>query len=84
MKPVLQVFALVLDDLPGFKDKLGKKRRFYKELDAQKKKLVEEKYKTKEEQLKNKEVKALLFDKYLRMCRKDNSTSIKDLFSNIQ
>ena len=83
MKPVLQVFALVLDDLPGFKDKLGKKRRFYKELDAQKKKLVEEKYKTKEEQLKNKEVKALLFDKYLRMCRKDNSTSIKDLFSNM-
>jgi len=83
MKPVLQVFALVIDDLPGFKDKLGKKRRFYKELDAQKKKLVEEKYKTKEEQLKNKEVKALLFDKYLRMCRKDNSTSIKDLFSNM-
>jgi DNA polymerase elongation subunit (family B) len=84
MKPVLQVFALVLDDLPGFKDKLGKKRRFYKELEAQKKKLVEDKYKAKEEQLKNKEVKALLFDKYLRMCRKDNSTSIKDLFSNIQ
>jgi DNA polymerase elongation subunit (family B) len=84
MKPVLQVFALVLDDLPGFKDKLGKKRRFYKELEAHKKKLVEDKYKAKEEQLKNKEVKALLFDKYLRMCRKDNSTSIKDLFSNIQ
>ena len=84
MKPVLQVFALVLDDLPGFKDKLGKKRRFYKELEAQKKKLVEDKYKAKEEQLKNKEVKTLLFDKYLRMCRKDNSTSIKDLFSNIQ
>ena len=84
MKPVLQVFALVLDDLPGFKDKLGKKRRFYKELEAQKKKLVEDKYKAKEEQLKNKEVKALLFDKYLRMCRKDNSTSIKDLFSSIQ
>jgi DNA polymerase elongation subunit (family B) len=83
MKPVLQVFALVLDDLPGFKDKLGKKRRFYKELEAQKKKLVYEKYKAKEEQLKNKEVKALLFDKYLRMCRKDNSTSIKDLFSNM-
>ena len=84
MKPVLQVFALVLDELPGFKDKLGKKRRFYKELASQKIKLVEEKYKAKEEQLKNREVKALLFDKYLRLCKKDNSTSIKDLFSNIK
>ena len=84
MKPVLQVFALVLDELPGFKDKLGKKRRFYKELQNQKEKLTEEKYHNKEEQLKNKEVKALLFDKYLRLCKKDNSTSIKDLFSNIK
>ena len=83
MKPVLQVFALVLDDLPGFKEKLGKKRRFYKELDNQRLKLNEEKYRAKEEQLKNKEVKALLFDKYLRMCKKDNSTSIKDLFNNM-
>ena len=84
MKPVLQVFALVLDELPGFKDKLGKKRRFYKELQNQKEKLTDEKYHNKEEQLKNKEVKALLFDKYLRLCKKDNSTSIKDLFSNIK
>ena len=84
MKPVLQVFALVLDELPGFKDKLGKKRRFYKELQSHKEKLTEEKYHNKEEQLKNKEVKALLFDKYLRLCKKDNSTSIKDLFSNIK
>jgi DNA polymerase elongation subunit (family B) len=80
MKPVLQVFALVLDEIPGFKDKLGKKRRFYKDLDQYKAKLSEEKYKTKEEQLKNKEVKALLFDKYLRLCKKDNQTSIKDFF----
>ena len=80
MKPVLQVFALVLDEIPGFKDKLGKKRRFYKDLEQHKAKLSEEKYKTKEEQLKNKEVKALLFDKYLRLCKKDNQTSIKDFF----
>lgn len=83
MKPVLQVFALVLDELPGFKDKLGKQRRFYKEVESYRKKLSEEKYKEKEEKMKNKEVKALLFDKYLRMCRKDNSTSIKDMFNNI-
>ena len=82
MKPVLQVFALVLDELPGFKDKLGKKRRFEVELDSYKKKLSEEKYKEKEEKLKNKQVKALLFDKYLQMCntKKDNQTVIKDFF----
>ena len=81
MKPVLQVFALVLDELPGFKEKLAKKRRFYKELEEFRKKLNNDKYQNKEEQLKNKEVKAPLFDKYLRMCKKDNSTSIKDFFT---
>lgn len=82
MKPVLQVFALVLDELPGFKDKLGKQRRFYKELSVFKEKLNEEKYKAKEEQLKNKQVKALLFDKYLQLCdnKKNNQRLIKDFF----
>ena len=42
---------------------------------------LKEKYHNKEEQLKNKEVKALLFDKYLRLCKKDNSTSIKEFFT---
>jgi len=82
MKPVLQVFALVLYELPGFKDKLAKIRRFQMELDSYKSKLSEEKYKEKEEKLKNKQVKALLFDKYLQMCntKKDNQTVIKDFF----
>ena len=83
MKPVLQVFALVLDELPGFKDKLGKRRRFYKEIESFREKLDEEKFKNKEEQLKNKQVKALLFDKYLQMCdtKKNNERSIKDFFN---
>lgn len=81
MKPVLQVFALVLDELPGFKDKLGKRRRFYKEVESFRTKLTSEKFMEKEEKLKNKEVKSLLFDKYLRLCKKDNSTSIKDFFN---
>ena len=82
MKPVLQVFALVLNELPGYKDKLAKRRRFDQELESYKKKLTEEKYKEKEEKLKNKQVKALLFDKYLQMCntKKDNQTVIKDFF----
>ena len=81
MKPVLQVFALVLEELPGFKGKLGKQRRLQKELLEFKKKLAPDKYKEKEEKIKNREVKLLLFDKYLRLCKKDNSTSVKDLFA---
>jgi DNA polymerase elongation subunit (family B) len=80
MKPVQQLFALVLDDIPAFNCKMVKMRRFYKELEGFKHKLTDEKYKAKEEQLKNKEVKALLFDKYLKLCKKDNQISIKDYF----
>lgn len=83
MKPVLQVFALVLNELPGFKDKLGRQRRFARELEGHKKTLSHEKYKAKEEKLKNNQVKALLFDKYLQLCdnKKDNQTIIKDFFN---
>jgi DNA polymerase elongation subunit (family B) len=82
MKPVLQVYALVLDQLPGFAKKMLKKRRFYKELEHQEKILTPEKYAAKSEQMKNKEVKALLFDKYLKMCdrEKDSQQSIKNFF----
>jgi len=81
MKPVQQLFALVLDDIPGFKDKLGKKRRFYKELEMYKNTLSHEKYKAKEEKLRNNEVKTLIFDKFVLLCKKDNQTSIKDFFN---
>ena len=80
MKPVQQVFALVLDEIPLFKNKICKVKRFYKELEDLKKTMPSEKYKTKEEQIKNKEVKALLFDKYLRLCKKDNQKTINDFF----
>ena len=71
MKPVQQIFALVLDDIPAFKNKICKVKRFYKELEGHKQKLSYEKYKAKEEQMKNKEVKRILFDKYLNMCQTD-------------
>ena len=71
MKPVQQIFALVLDDIPAFKNKICKVKRFYKELDGYRQNLTYEKYKTKEEQMKNKEVKRILFDKYLNMCQTD-------------
>jgi len=85
MKPVTQIYALVLYELPGFKNKFGKIKRFERELKSQKEKLSEEKYKKKEEQLKNKEVKCLLFDYYLNICNK-NSNNIKtiDTFFSIK
>ena len=67
MKPLQQLFALVLEDLPGFKKKKGYTLRTWKrQLDA----IYNEhsdihKAKKKEETLRNKEVKDLLFKEHL-------------------
>ena len=68
MKPVQQVFALVLEKIWEMQNKKSKLANFKKEIDNLKKMYLddEEKFETKLEQLRNKEVKALLFDKYLR------------------
>ena len=66
MKPVQQVFALVLEKIWENNKKLSKIAKFKKEVDTLRKNSVPEKFEDKLEQLKNKEVKALLFDEYLR------------------
>jgi len=68
MKPVQQVFALVLEKIWEMQGKsMTKGKKFKKEIDQLRKSLEDdEKYYDKLEQLKNKEVKALLFDEYLR------------------
>ena len=68
MKPVQQVFALVLEKIWEMQKKTSKIKTFKKEIDALKKAYEEdpEKFETKLEQLRNKEVKTMLFDKYLR------------------
>jgi len=66
MKPVQQVFALVLEKIWEINKKVPKIARFKKEVESLRKSLEPEKFETKLEQLKNKEVKALLFDEYLR------------------
>jgi len=68
MKPVQQLFALVLENMKDFKKKKGHTLRTWKNaLTALKQEYPdEEKYKDKEDALRNKEVKALLFDPYLR------------------
>ena len=66
MKPVQQVFALVLEKIWEDSKKTGKLKSFKKEVETLRKNTPEEKFQDKLEQLKNKEVKLLLFDEYLR------------------
>ena len=67
MKPLVQVFTLVLDQIPEFKKR---KEALYDKLETLKETLDEEKYAKKETQLKEKEVKAIIFDYYLDLLKK--------------
>jgi ubiquinone biosynthesis protein Coq4 len=81
MKPVQQVFALVLEDIDAFK---RKKRNFQMQIDTLKNTIDDkDKLETKIDDLRNKEVKALLFDKYLRETdnMKNNMKSITSFFT---
>ena len=60
MKPVQQVFALVLEDLPGFD-----KKAYDGELEAWRAKLTPEKYEAKIEVVRNKVVEKLVFKAYV-------------------
>ena len=66
MKPVQQVFALVLEQIPDFKKKLLKARRFKLEETSLFKEFDLDVANKKVETLRNKEVKVILFDKYLQ------------------
>ena len=69
MKPLQQLFALVLEDMKDFKKKKGHTLSAWKrELTALENACEGDEllYKKKEDALRNKEVKALLFDSYLR------------------
>ena len=63
MKPLLQVFVLVLDDILMLSKDLLQKRKLEKEIEKYRTELNPEKFLKKEEQLKNKLVKTLIFDK---------------------
>ena len=81
MKPVQQVFALVLEKIDKFK---RKKKNFAIKIDSLKNTIEEEeKLNEKITSLKNKEVKALLFDKYLIETNnaKNNMKNITTYFS---
>jgi len=82
MKPVQQVFALILEQIPSFKRKVPAFKRKCEYL-KQECKGDEEKYEKKEEALRNKEVKKIIFDDVLRQANniKCGQKSIKKFFN---
>ena len=85
MKPIQQVFALVLEKIYDNKDDMGHSTRMWTKK-IKKLRLEyqdEDKYKKKLEDLRNKEVKELLFDKYLTVTNnmKNNDRQINKCFA---
>ena len=68
MKPLQQLFALVLEQIKEFKDKRGYTLRTWKdEINKLKEKWPEEeKFLKKYEELRCKEIKSIIFDKYIK------------------
>ena len=85
MKPILQIYSLVIFDLPTLKKKDALKRMINREIEQHKSKLGYEAFKKKEEQIKNKYVQQFLFDKYIKMSenKKNNVKEISSYFKVI-
>jgi len=66
MKPVQQVFALVLEKIWEMQNKKSKIAKFRRDIETLQRSTDPEKFEDKLESMKNKEVKALLFDEFLR------------------
>ena len=83
MKPVQQVFALVLEDIPQFKKKIFKIKKLKDSIESYRLTLEPDKFEKKVEKLRNDEIKNLLFDTYIRHCDnlKNNNRTIQSFFS---
>ena len=84
MKPVQQLFSLVLDQIWIKQNKITKINKFKKECEKVKlENLEEDKYLSKIETMKNKEIKILLFDEFLRETNnsKEKNSTITKFFS---
>jgi DNA polymerase elongation subunit (family B) len=83
MKPLLQLFGLVLDDIWRMQNKSAKISKFKKEV-AEVRKTIEDnkKFEEKLAKLRDKEVKTLIFDKYLRETNnaKEGNQSVMNFF----
>jgi DNA polymerase elongation subunit (family B) len=83
MKPLLQLFGLVLEDIWKIQNKFSKIAKFKKEITELRKEYDDyKKYEDKLAKMKDKEVKALIFDKYLRETNnvKDGNQSLTKFF----
>jgi hypothetical protein len=82
MKPVQQVFALVLEKMWEMQNKKTKIIKFKRDIDTLKKTTAPEKFEDQLESMKNKEVKALLFDEFLRETnnQKDGNQALTKFF----
>jgi len=78
-----QVFALVLEKIWEMQHKRGKLLKFKKDVEQLYLNTPSEKIEDKLEQLKNKEVKALLFDEFLRNTnnQKEGNQTLTSFFS---
>ena len=83
MKPLQQLFSLVLQDIWKIQNKKTKMIQFQREIETLHKSTDIDKIDDKIETLKNKEVKALLFDDYLRKTNNEKSgnQSLKKWFT---
>jgi hypothetical protein len=90
MKPLLQLFGLVLEDMWKNNNKLAKINKFKKEVIELQKEMKgfddNKKYEDKLTKKKDKEVKLLLFDKYLRETNnvKEGNQSVTKFFSKMK
>lgn len=82
MKPVQQVFALVLEDMWKLKNYGTKISGFKRDVNRLRNATDPDKFEDKLEELKNKEVKLLLFDEYLRETsnKKEGHQSVTQFF----
>jgi hypothetical protein len=82
MKPVQQVFALVLEKMWEMQNKKSKIAKFRRDVETLQRTTTPEKFEDKLESMKNKEVKALLFDEFLRETnnQKDGNQSLLKFF----
>ena len=86
MKPVQQVFALVLEKIWELQNKTSKLKKFNRDVEILRANTDEDKFDDKLEQMKNKEVKILLFDEYLREINNENEgvQSLTKFFTKTQ
>jgi len=83
MKPLLQLFGLVLEDIWKMQNKSSKISKFRKEITDLRKEYDDyKKFEEKLSKIRDKEVKALIFDKYLRETNnaKDGNQSVAKFF----